>query len=108
DKMFIAIDDASNGQVTRIIEALFSFNTDCMIVDKDPLINRLVLPQLDLSTLLNLAQNVRCFSTNATCTSLTAQDLCTLRQAMLEDNCKLKTFCALIDEATRNSFIEKC
>ncbi|GMS93061.1 hypothetical protein PENTCL1PPCAC_15236, partial [Pristionchus entomophagus] len=95
-------------QTTRIISSLFNFNTDFMSFENNQWLNMMGFPIVNHDAPLAISTNVICFSTNMTCTSLIAQDLCTLQEAMLDDDCKLKTFCVRVDDETRDSFVEQC
>ncbi|GMS77839.1 hypothetical protein PENTCL1PPCAC_14, partial [Pristionchus entomophagus] len=70
--------------------------------------HQLNLPELNLSFLLNFAQNVKSIFLDFTCTSISAQDLCALRKIMLDGEFKLQNFQVKVEKEMEKSFVKDC
>ncbi|GMS99693.1 hypothetical protein PENTCL1PPCAC_21868, partial [Pristionchus entomophagus] len=88
------------------IDVIFNFRAEWLRISNLSSI-ALMLPQFNLSTLLNLSQNVEWVTIDLICPSLSVHDLCTFRKLMLEGECKAKNFWLRVEKEMEESLMEK-
>ncbi|GMT27889.1 hypothetical protein PFISCL1PPCAC_19186, partial [Pristionchus fissidentatus] len=96
----------------RIIDSILKFKINYLYINpfyhKDGRYELRDLHGPNLSTLLTIAENITHANIRLVWVSITAKELCRIRELMLKRECKMESFSILVDSGVDESFLKEC